>query len=316
MHIILVDLPNFYNVLARQFIANDEPDKVHDYFLKWLEMDILSESINQNCGTNENPLTGTYLYYSKRAMGPNKARIRPEELSKFAERTNRESGVTVYEVDVPGEQSESFEFECIKCGQENTAQTTSEKGIDTTIITHLFETMDNWQIATILSHDADYYPAIKALRKMGKYVYAAGKLDGSSKVLVRECHSFIDVFENYLNTDIALFKAFMPNGELSRFVKKLEKNEAIKVSSDLRTSTERWRLHIRSKVKDQELINELVKEADRIHNAFPFITYVNDAYANTLQFTLLSEFSRLCMKCLKRKIQDSYIDFPRSGIEL
>lgn len=302
-------------MLARQFIANDESDKVHDYFLKWLEMDILSESINQNCGANEYLLTGTYLYYSKRAMGPNKARIQPDELSEFAERTNRESGVTVYEVDVPGEQSESFEFKCIKCGQENTAQTTSEKGIDTTIITHLFETMDNWQIATILSHDADYYPAIKALRKMGKYVYAAGKLNGSSKVLVRECHSFIDVFKNYLDMDIEVFKAFMRDGELSKFVKKVEENENVEVKSYLTRSKEEWQLNIRSKWKDPEFIEELEKGTNKIHNFFPFINATNQTLPHELKFNLSSKFDRLHSECLIRKIQD-YIDFPRNKIVL
>lgn len=179
-------------------------------------MDLLAAAINP-----EEHTIGARVFYSNRAMGHGDARISPDKLNKFANRTNLCEGISVIEAGIPGQKSESFEFVCSNYGEKNVTQTRSEKGIDSTLITHLFDTMDSWKVSTIISHDADYCPAVRALRKKGKVIYGAGFPKRASEALIIECYGFINVMKEYANRDLGLFSLFRPKGKLSQLIQKV-----------------------------------------------------------------------------------------------
>jgi hypothetical protein len=64
-------------------------------------------------------------------------------------------------VEIPGKQTEAFE--CEKCGGK--LITVSEKGVDSSIISYLFETVDRWDSVFIFSRDADFAPPIRRDRR-------------------------------------------------------------------------------------------------------------------------------------------------------
>jgi len=68
-----------------------------------------------------------------------------------------------------------------------------EKGVDTLLITHLFDTIEFWDCAYLFSGDGDYCPAVKALRRRGKKVIVVGVEEQMKEELIREAHSVIDV---------------------------------------------------------------------------------------------------------------------------
>ena len=223
MSMVLVDLPNFYNGLVAAKLC--PPDMIKRYFLDWLDLDLLSSTISPLDSTD----MGTWIFYSLRAMGPRALRIEKEELEAFIERQDCIEGVSSLEVGIRGKQNESYRPSCEKCGDEVErckcggkiiTRFESEKGIDSSLITHLFETIDSWATATILSQDSDYSPAVRALRRKGKIVYGAGFSKRASGALIRECYGYKDVLKEYLLADLELFSVFQKDGSLSKFVKK------------------------------------------------------------------------------------------------
>jgi len=315
MSLVLVDLPNFFNSLVQSFSL--PPKKIKDYFLHWLEMDLLAAAINP-----EEHTIGSWIFYSNRAMGRTEARISPEELKQFAIRTNLSVGVSALEAGVPGQQGESFEFECSKCGEKNITQTRSEKGIDSTIITHLFDTMDNWKVATIISHDADYCPAIRALRKRGKIIFGAGFPTKASEALIAECFGFIDMKKRYLEIDLALFSFFEHKAKLSELIKKSNETKGIEVSCWIAKSAgERpggiWKLSLKGDSENRnnpELKEMFRSDVAELKREYPFILIGGDRGFNYFE-ELEIKLNDFQLECLRRKSK-KYIEFKIDEIEL
>lgn len=204
---VFVDLPNFYSRLIKSGIG--EPREMRDYFLQWLDLDLLSKWLTgQTCPT--------WVFYSGRRIGPSSERIEGQRLEEFIKRTNRLPSVTAYDVNIPGDQREPFTTKC-ECGKMVTGQWESEKGVDASLIVHLFDTADSWDEAILLSGDADFTPVVRSLRRRGKLVRGAG-FAGASESLIREFYSFEDLSSSLVRNDFAAYLILGHQGLLDQWM--------------------------------------------------------------------------------------------------
>ena len=179
-NIFLVDLPNLYN----QICLLEEIKDAKNYFIKWLKMDNLAYS---TLGP-EQELEGIWVFHSQNQIGPSgENRIDGKERNEFVKKLYRLEAVTTEE---PGVTS-----------------TGKEKGVDTLLITHLFDTIEFWDCAYLLSGDGDYCPAVKALRRRGKKVIVVGVEEQIKEELIREAHSLINL-KKLILADYSIFNFF------------------------------------------------------------------------------------------------------------
>lgn len=220
---LFVDLPNFYSHLLESDI--DDARLLRDYFLYWLDFDRLAEKL-----TGES--SSVWIFHSGRRFGPRSNRVQDEYLDKYIERTNSLRGVTARDVDIEGKQREYAKYECEKCGYQGIAQWESEKGIDASLTVHLFDTMDSWDVAYLLSGDADFVPAVASLRRRGKIVIGAG-FGSRSSALVRECYDYVDLCDLFLKEDVFVYRVFSKNGIAQRWLTDEVKSKAGKLPLEL-----------------------------------------------------------------------------------
>lgn len=192
---LFVDLPNLYSSLLRA--DSERSRQLRDYILYWFDFDRLAYKLT---GT----FCDTWVYYSGRRFGPSGNRIEDNYLDGFIDRINSQKGVTARDVDIPGFQREPAYYACDACGHQGIAEWQSEKGIDSSITVQLFETMDAWDKAYLISGDADFVPVVSSLRKRGKIVIGAGFSDASS-ALVRECYVYLDLDDLFFFGDYATY---------------------------------------------------------------------------------------------------------------
>jgi len=83
------------------------------------------------------------------------------------------------------------------------AGSSGEKGMDTSIIVYLFETMDQWSSAVLFTNDTDFVPAVWSLRRKGKRVFCVASHIERSSPLVQSCQHFIEWNEEFLRADFA-----------------------------------------------------------------------------------------------------------------
>jgi hypothetical protein len=309
---VLIDLSNFFNGLIREYCA--EPDLIKAYFMEWLDMGLLGSAINPNPDKS----IGTWIFYSKRAMGRPPVRLTSEEVAGFVKRQNRIPGTSAIDVGIPGEQSESFSFKCSNCETDNTANSQSEKGIDSSLITHLFDTMEHWNSATILSQDADYVPAVRALRKRGKIVSGAGFINRAAESLITECFEYKDINREYIQDDVSLFRLFIKGGPLSALINDAKAVSGIKIESSLALpsasrATPSWFLEITSLVETDFLVTQkwvpLVSKAEGIQKEFKEVGVHVNLKPPYLQIAItLPLYSPIKAECLRRA-RENYIDF-------
>lgn len=212
-----IDLPNVYSGLLRSNLA--EPNILRDYFLHWLDLDLLVSKLTS-------PPSSIWVFYSGDRIGPSKARVMDKDLRKYIERINSLVGVTARNVNIPGEQREPLSMQCEHCGRETTVQSKSEKGIDAALSVHLFDTMDAWDTAYLLSGDADFVPVVESLRRRGKIVIGAG-FPKPAPALVRECYSYIDLRDAFVKDDIAVYKLLNTEGIVARWIRTIEPEAAM-----------------------------------------------------------------------------------------
>ncbi len=205
---LFVDLPNFYSNLLRTSIA--EPTLLREYVLNWLDFDILSESIAGQASP-------VWIFYSGRRLGPSSCRIDDKYLEEYIRRLNKLRGVTARDVNIPGSQREPASYLCEECGHEGIAQWESEKGIDASLTVHLFDTSPSWDVAYLLSADADFVPVVASLRRSGKIINGAG-FSQTSEALVRECFEYIDLMESYIFDDFLCFLFLRPQGFIHQWL--------------------------------------------------------------------------------------------------
>jgi uncharacterized LabA/DUF88 family protein len=228
---LFVDLPNFYSWLLRSGI--EEPRTLRDYFLHWLDFDRLAEKLSGEFGN-------VWVFHSGRRFGPRDNRIQDEHLTRYIERINRLRGVTARDVDIPGTQREPVKYQCENCGHNGTGQWESEKGIDTSVIVQLFDTMDAWNTAYLLSGDADFVPAVAALRRRGRKVIGAGFAE-PSPALVRECYEYVDLSRLFFREDVAAYQLFKPSGIAEKWLTDLIESQG--GSTSVIKMAFKWQLH-------------------------------------------------------------------------
>jgi len=201
-HALFVDLPNFYSSLLESRI--DEPRTLRDYFLQWFDFDRLAERLTGGSSP-------VWIFYSGRRFGPKPHRIEDAYLDSFISRCNSQRGVTALDVNIPGEQRELAKYRCENCGHEGVAHWESEKGVDSSLTVRLFDTAESWDVSYLLSGDADFVPAVAALRRRGKVVIGAGFASPSS-ALVRETYFYHDLASDFFRDDLAAFRLFGSEG--------------------------------------------------------------------------------------------------------
>jgi hypothetical protein len=77
--------------------------------------------------------------------------------------------------------------------------------------------MDSWDIAYLVSGDADYVPAVASLRRRGKIVNGVGFSRGCAPALVRECYDYVDLCSILLD-DIAAYTIFKEDGVAQKWL--------------------------------------------------------------------------------------------------
>jgi len=199
---VFIDLPNFYSRFIKSGI--DNPKILRDYFLNWLDFDLVAKSLTGG-------FSGVWVFYSGERIGPSSERITGKTFNEYIKRINTLKGVTARDVNIPGEQREPLVYICKKCNYEGKAEAVSEKGVDSTLTVHLFDTMDSWNVAFLLSGDADFVPAVASLRRRGKTIIGGGFPDAST-ALVRECYDYVNLNETFLRQDILLYSIFKKDG--------------------------------------------------------------------------------------------------------
>lgn len=209
---VFVDLPNIYGSLIRSGLG--ETKVLREYFLTWLDLDLLATNLT-------GALPSIWVFYSSGRIGPSEARVDGQVLKNYVNRINSLDGVTARDVNIPGDQRETLTVKCDKCGQETITEWRSEKGIDASLTVHLFDTMESWDIAYLLSGDADFVPAVASLRRRGKIVIGVG-FSKASSALIQESYSYINLADTFVRGDVALFKLFSKNGVLTKWFNSVE----------------------------------------------------------------------------------------------
>lgn len=199
---VFVDLANFYSRLLQTGLG--PPDQLRDYFLTWLDFGRISEKLT----LVRSPV---WVFYSGRRIGPREARIDEGYLDDYIARLNNSTGVTAYDVNIPGRQREHATYHCDNCGHDGIAQWESEKGVDASLTVHMFDTADAWEVAYLLSGDADYVPAVASLRRRGKIVSGAGFANPAPS-LVRECYQYVDLLDEFIRDDFVAYLIFSRDG--------------------------------------------------------------------------------------------------------
>ena len=187
-----VDLTNFYSQLIKSGL--DKPENLRNYFMDWFDFSSLSKAI-----TSE--VCDIWVFCSREKLGAKDSQISDKYLKDLIDRFNSQKGVTARNVNIKGEQREPYKTTCEKCGCETDAVWKSEKGIDSSLIVHLFDTMESWDVAYLISGDADFVPAVKSLRRRGKIVNGIGFPKKTSSALVRECFEYVNLEFDFIIND-------------------------------------------------------------------------------------------------------------------
>jgi len=179
-------------------------------------------------GTIVNP--GCYIFYAHRTISVRKKGSidANQDLPYLIKRLDRLPGITTREVGIKGQQNETFtafcpdcgnnEIKCPKCDRSIEGTLTSEKGVDASIISYLFDTIESWDLAYVFSNDGDFAPAVIALRRKGKMVFGVGIIKSAASILTSECYQFIDL-EEIFNLNLTGYKTYAHNGCLYRLLK-------------------------------------------------------------------------------------------------
>lgn len=195
---VFIDLSNFYSRLVKSDIG--EPRQLRDYFLYWLDLDLLAFWLT-NC------VCPVWVFYSGRRIGNRSERIENQFLLDYIKRINRLPGVTASDVNIPGSQREPVSAKCEKCGETLSGTWESEKGVDASLIVHMFDTCSYWDRAVLISGDADYTPAVRSFRRNGKVISGAG-FSATSESLIREFFDFRDLGQDIIRDDFAAYLLF------------------------------------------------------------------------------------------------------------
>jgi uncharacterized LabA/DUF88 family protein len=134
-----------------------------------IDFEKLSSTLVQHCGATE--YQGTYYYGSYPPSGPETTPERKKRLAnqfRFFEALDYLKGYTVRKFP-----RKTRKTTCESCGK--TIEYTVEKGVDSSMVTEMISLAweDAFDIAVLVSEDADLVPAVQFLNRVGKKVYHA-----------------------------------------------------------------------------------------------------------------------------------------------
>lgn len=158
MGIIVVDGPNLYNVVGARLDGVAAAGRLKPYLAAWFDLDRL---ILATVGASHDPALGIVTFYSKRALGRGTYHLDTKETDLFWGRQSSNPNSSCELVDIPGEQQETYAFECKKCGHPQEQKSGSEKGVDTSITTYLLETAGRWQSVLCPKTSISFHPSAR-----------------------------------------------------------------------------------------------------------------------------------------------------------
>lgn len=221
MDLVLVDGPNVFNSVAR-YLEGEAGDGLGkhliQYFLEWFDFDRL---VMKAIGTQTPPGLGIVIFHSSKALGGGVSRLGSKDSQSFWARQAANFDTSDMIVDVPAEQRERYEFTC-KCGEKNETTVSGEKGVDSAMIVHMFETAGRWETLAIFSRDVDFAPAVWALRRRGKQVYTVGEPGDAQTALGRAAQSFYALPLDAILQDFGLFLLCRTGGLLDQWRAEVE----------------------------------------------------------------------------------------------
>lgn len=224
MDLVLVDGPNVFNSVARFLeaeVGDAHKNLLPQYFSEWFDFDRL---VLKAIGTSSPPTLGIVLFHSSRALGRGAARLDSTATRAFWARQAGNFDTSDMTVDVPADQREVYEFPCSSCSAPNNCTVSGEKGVDSAMIVHMFETSHRWEMLAIFSRDVDFAPAVIALRRRGKQVYAVGEPGDAQSALGRAAQSFFTLPLPTLLQDFGFFALCRPGGVLDAWRDKVEQS--------------------------------------------------------------------------------------------
>lgn len=219
VEVVVVDGPNLYNSLGKVLRRSPHANLLSEYFLHWFE---LHRFVAATLGCSDPASLGITAFHSDKPLGSGPYRLPNNDADSFWARQGSLPNCSTWLVAIPGEQRETHAGEC-ECGKEVKTQSTSEKGIDTTITTHLLETAERWGSACLFSTDVDFVPVVQSLRRRGKAIYSAALDENRTSALSRVSQSFLPLAVDYIKKDVACFSTLRPGGLLDELVARLEK---------------------------------------------------------------------------------------------
>jgi uncharacterized LabA/DUF88 family protein len=232
--LVLIDGPNIFNDVDRWFAGSSAPhDSIRrEYFRDWFDLDRLVYAAIEQGGVEDfrNTGLGAVIFHSAKAVGRSSVRLSGEDADRFWGRQASVPGMSTVLVTVPGEQPERSQGTCSKCGDAVVVTSTVEKGVDTSMVTYLYEAVDQWEQAVLVTNDADFVPPVQALRRRGKSVFVVAVDAEGAGALKRACQTFFPVPPS-----------LRPGGALDRALDLVEKRngkpslENIHISADGRT---------------------------------------------------------------------------------
>ncbi len=184
--------------------------------MKWFDLDRLVQATVSQRNVEDYGVhgLGIVLFHSDKAVGRGKVRLAQTELDDFWGRQAEGEGTSTVLVTVPGHQPEKAVGVCENCKKPVQTEARGEKGVDTSMVTYLYEASGQWERAILFTNDADFVPPILALRRRGKRVYVASIDTPGASALKRACQTFFPISEKFLRLDYELFKMVRPGGQL------------------------------------------------------------------------------------------------------
>lgn len=243
--LVLIDGPNTFNDVDRWFERSGAPHDAirRNYFRDWFDLDRLVYIAIERNGIEDFRAKGlgAVIFHSAKAVGRNAVRLGGEDADRFWGRQASAPGMSTVLVTVPGEQPERSTGICPQCQKTVNVTSTTEKGVDTSMVTYLYESLDQWTDAVLVTSDADFVPPIQALRRRGKRVFVAAVESEGSGALKRACQTFFAVPPDFLTRDMATFSILQPGGLLDKALGLLEERQGaaaldkVWISADGRT---------------------------------------------------------------------------------
>lgn len=182
---IVIDGPNFINRLLDLSI-----DK--DILARQLTLDGFRTRLNKIVGEMNLDIQVDIVEFvcSKKLFGPDRNKFTPEERDSMLQRLMHERGIHIEEVSLPG---------------------TAEKGVDTTVSSVLDEYTEKTESAFLMSHDRDYVPVLKKLRRKGKKIYLISLSEDFPHELSNEAYQTIRFDEEWRHLFTYSYPAFRIN---------------------------------------------------------------------------------------------------------